>query len=94
MKNKKQDNGLVIVLIILVIVLFSGFSMMSFGGYGMMGMMGYGNSYLCSQIGGIWCYFPIFGFLFMILSLVVFIVLLVWIVKQLQNDGRRNVGRN
>lgn len=86
---KKQDNTLIIVLVVVFsILLFSGFGMMGFGS-GMYGMMGYGNDYLCSNAGGIWCYMPIFGFLFMILFWVVVVLLVVWIVRQLQNGRRR-----
>jgi hypothetical protein len=53
-----------------------------------MGMMGgYGNPFLCSNIGGIWCYFPIFNFVFMLLFITIIILLVIWIVKKLQ--GRK-----
>lgn len=90
---KKQDNGLIIAFIILIgVIFFSGFGMMGFGGMGMYGMMGYGNSYLCSNVGGIWCYVPILGFLFMALFWVVIILLVIWVVKQIQksnNGGKK-----
>lgn len=84
--KSQQDNSLIIVLIVLIVfIFFGGFSMMGFGGMGMYGMMGYGNSYLCSSVGGIWCYLPILNFIFMLLMLIVFVVLVTWIVRRLQN---------
>ena len=80
---KKQDNTLVIGLIVLLVVLL-------FGGFGMKSMMGgYGNSYLCSQVGGIWCYWPSTGFLFMFIFWSVVILLIVLIVKHFQKRGAK-----
>lgn len=88
---KEQNNGLIIGLIVLIVVIFfSGFGMMGFSGMRMYGMMGYGSNYLCSNIGGIWCYIPIFGFLFMSLFWIVMILLVVWIVKQIQKSNNGN----
>lgn len=82
----KEDNTLLIVLVVLILVLlFGGFGMMGFGGMMNTGMMGYGNPYLCSQVGGIWCYFPIFSFILMLLFIVAFILLVVWLVKKQGN---------
>jgi hypothetical protein len=82
----KNDNTWVIIVAVLAfVIVFSGFGMMGFGGMGMMG--GYGNPFLCSNIGGIWCYFPIFNFVFMLLFITIIILLVIWIVKKLQ--GRK-----
>ena len=88
---KKQDNPLVIGLIVLLVVLlFGGFGIMGFGGFGMKSMMGgYGNSYLCSQVGGIWCYWPSTGFLSMFIFWSVVILLIVLIVKHFQKRGAK-----
>lgn len=85
---KNQDNTLIYALIaLLVIILLGGSSMMRFGGMG--GMMGYGNNYLCSNAGGIWCYFPIFGFILMVIFWIVIILLIIYIIKQIQKPRRR-----
>lgn len=86
---KKQDNSLIIILIVLLLIfILGGFLMPGFHGYGMRGMM-YSNNYLCSTSGGIWCYFPIFGFLFNLIFWIVIFVLIYLILKKLISKGRR-----
>lgn len=87
---RKQDNNiLIIVLVVLLLVLLlGGFGMMGFSGYGMKGMM-YGNNYLCSTSGGIWCYFPIFGFIFNLVFWIAIFVLIYLILKNLSSKGGR-----
>lgn len=85
---KTQDDSILIAAIVLLLFLFfGGFGMMNFGMYGMHSM--YGNAYLCSSIGGVWCYLPLLNFVFVIFMLIVFVILIVWIIKRLQNGGIR-----
>ena len=75
----KNENNLitVIVVVVVVVLLFGGFGM---GGYGWAGgMMGNSNY----GFGGMW----MFGWLFMILITIALVLFIIWIVKQLQNDG-------
>jgi flagellar biogenesis protein FliO len=87
----KNDNILVAVMVVVIaLLLFGGFGMMGFGGFG---HMGYGSQTLCSNVGGIWCYWPnwmgVFSFLFMILIFVVMTLLIIWLARQLfQNEKR------
>jgi len=59
-------------------------------GYGMgPGMMGgYGNSWMCAHMGGIWCYWPSFGWVIQVLIFVALVLFIVWMVKQL-NEARQ-----
>ena len=73
---QKNDNTLAIVLIVL---LFGGF------GFGMMG--NYGSPWMCSHMGGIWCYWPTGGLFMLImpaLIIVALVLFIVWLVKQIQ----------
>jgi len=88
MRNQK-NIAIILVISILFLFLFSGFGMMGFSGFGMHNMVyGYGNDYLCSQVGGIWCYFSIFNFVFMALFWIIVIVLIVWLIEQIQNPHK------
>lgn len=74
----KIDQNQTIILIVALIVLIS---LGSFGMYG--GMMGgYGNSFMCSHMGGVWCYWPSFGWLIQILIIAILVII---IVKLTQN---------
>ncbi len=79
MKNNETITWILIAAAV-IILLSNGFGMMGFGNYGYRGMMGnYGFS-------GMW----IFGWLFMTLIFVALVLLIVWLVKQLQkHNGRR-----
>jgi len=79
-----KDNNLIIWIIIAVVV-FSLLGMFGFGGmmggtYGMMGNWNY-------SLGSIW----IFGFLFMALILIALVLFILWLVRQLQGDNRKNI---
>ena len=79
----------IVVFLFFVLILFSGFGMMGFGGFGHM----YGFSGMCANVGGIWCYWPswmfVFGFLFCTLVFIALVLFIVWLLKQLQKGGRR-----
>jgi hypothetical protein len=87
MKNKEDNSILIVALVVLLFLFFGGFGMMNVGMYGM--HMTYGNSQLCSTVGGIWCYLSILNLFFMLLMLTLFTVLVIWIVRKLQNGGVR-----
>ncbi len=75
MKNDTTKDVLIIVIIVMsILLLFSGFGMMGLP----FGMGSYG-------FGGMW----FFGWLFMILFPVALILLIVWLIKQIQNPGGR-----
>ena len=76
---KNNNTTILIITIILVIILGSGFGMMGFGGYGMGGMMNwmYGTNY-----GFAW----IFGIIMWIIVATTFVLLIMWLIKQLQNS--------
>jgi protein-S-isoprenylcysteine O-methyltransferase Ste14 len=91
----KNENIIIIVLaVILAIFLLGGFGMMGFGG-----MMhgGYGSGYLCSNVGGIWCYWPnwigIFSFIIQVLIVVILILLILWLTKQISNSKKMKGGK-
>ena len=75
---KKDNTPVMILLAIIFILLFGGFGMMGFGWMG--GMMS-----------GIYGGFGIgfFGWLFMPLILIILILLIVWLIKQIQDMGIR-----
>jgi hypothetical protein len=87
---KNSDNHILIVVLIVVLAAillgFSGFGMMGGWGGGMMG--GYGNSWMCAHMGGIWCYWPSFGWVIQVLIFVALVLFIVWMVKQL-NEARQ-----
>lgn len=86
---RNQDNTTLIVVLIVLLVLvgFLGFGMMGFGG-----MMGrYGNTWMCSHMGGIWCYWPSFGWVTQVLVVIALVLFIIWIVRQLKQNG--NEGR-
>jgi len=64
--------------IVVLLILFSGFGTMNYGYGGMMGMM-YGN-----YGGGM----MLFGWLFGVLILIVLVLLIVWLLQQIQNPRR------
>jgi len=73
---KNEQIILWIVGIAVLLFLFGGFGMMGYGGFGSwMGNMMYGYAY-----SGMW----IFGWLFMILVAVALVLLIMWLIKQLQ----------
>ena len=76
-KMKNENLIWLIVGISVLLFFFGGFSMMGFGGWGSnwMGGMMYGYNY-----GGMW----LFGWLFMILVSIAVVLLILWLVKQLQ----------
>lgn len=85
-KNQKDTLLIAVLVFLFVLVFFGGFGMMGFGEFG--GMMGgYGNNYMCSHMGGIWCYWPSFGWIINILIVVALVLFIIWIVKQIQNGN-------
>jgi len=76
--NNNLIIGIVIAVAVFLLLGMFGFGGMMGGGYGIMGNWGYG-------FGGMW----IFGFLFMALILVALILFILWLIKQLQNDDRK-----
>jgi uncharacterized membrane protein len=85
---KEQNNTIIwIVFALLVLLLFGGFGMMGFGGFGH--MRSYGSQTLCGNVGGIWCYWPNFGFIYMVLFWVILIALIIWLVKRLTEDKQK-----
>jgi len=91
MEIKEQPLLLVVIIALIVLVVFGGAGMMSFGnfsgygrmmnyGYGMMGgSYGYGLGF-----GAMW----LFGTLMMILVVVALVLLILWLIKQLQEPER------
>ncbi len=74
-----KENNLIIGIVVAVFVIFAlgGTGMMGFGSYGwMMGMMN-GNY---SGFGFMW----IFGWLIMILTIIVLVLFIIWLFKKLQ----------
>ena len=74
-QKMKNENMLMWILgLVVALFLFGGFGMMGFGtsGYGFGGMM--------SGFGSMW----IFGWLFMTLVIVALVLLIVWLIKQIQ----------
>jgi protein-S-isoprenylcysteine O-methyltransferase Ste14 len=80
----KQNNTVLIVVFVVLLVL------VGFGGFGRLGMMnsGYGFSGMCSMMGGIWCYWPSFGFVIQFLIVVALVLFIIWIVKLLQGERK------
>ena len=70
---KKDNTALIVIVVILAVFLFSGFGMMGFP-YGMMGMMS--GTYSWGM--------GIFGWLFSSLILIALVLLIVWLIKQIQ----------
>lgn len=72
----KNENTLMIILVaIIVLFLFSGFGMMAYG------MMGFGNFGMMSgSYGGM----GMFGWLFMVLVAIALILLIIWLIKKIQ----------
>ena len=87
MKNSDNQTAIVILIIVAALVLF-GFAV--FGGYGMMGRGygGYGSNLMCGMMGGIWCYWPSFGFVIQILITIALVLFIFWLYRQL-NGGKR-----
>lgn len=92
----KNDSTLTIaIIIVLALFLFGGFGMISgfgFGGMPWMYQMHYGSQTLCSNAGGIWCYWPAYAIssLISILIVIILVVLLIKLVKQQGvKDGKR-----
>ncbi len=80
---KNNDMIIIIVSVIIGFFLISIFTAPMMGytryGYGMAGMMGYG-------FGSMW----LFGWLLMILVIVALVLLIMWLVKQLQINAHNN----
>jgi len=70
---KNNETIIWIVIAIAIILIFSGFNMMGFGSM-MPRMFGYG--------------FP-FGWIFMALVTAALVLLIIWLIKQIQNPRRR-----
>ena len=90
----KEDNAfLIAVVIILVLLLFGGFGygMMGYGGLGYRGMMNYRYDMTRDSYG--FGFMWIFGWLLMVLSIIALVLFIMWLVKQLQSSGGRNVKR-
>jgi hypothetical protein len=89
MMNRKETNTLIIVLA----VVFGFAFIFSFGG--MMGGIGgmHGSNLMCSEFGGIWCYWPSFGFMwiFMLLIpaliLIALVLFIIWLARELNKSG-------
>ena len=75
---KNDNTALIVVVVVLAIFLFSGFGMMGFGNYGMMSGF-YGG------FGSMW----LFGWIFMSLTLVALVLFILWLIKQLNLEGKR-----
>jgi hypothetical protein len=86
---KKDDTVIIVIISILALFLLGGFGIMGFGNHGMMG--GYGSTRLCSTVGGIWCYWPNWTFVFnMVIGILVttiLVLLIVLLVKRINADG-------
>ena len=76
---KNDNTALIIVVVVLAIFLFGGAGMMGFPFMG--GMM----SGFYGGFGGMW----LFGWLFMSLILVAFVLFILWLIKQLNLEGKR-----
>lgn len=75
MENKENNQIAVIVIIAVVLLfLFGGFSMVGCNNYGMGG--GFGTMW-------------IFGSIIWILIIIAFVLFIMWLIKQLQNTGKR-----
>jgi len=80
MKNEKIE--IIVFLAIISLFIFSSFGMMR---------MHYGFSSLCSNIGGIWCYWPPYS-IFMIIQFlfaVLLSLLIIWLIRLMQRSNRR-----
>lgn len=64
--------------------------MMSSGGMmGMMQMMGGQNLQSGNMMGNYYSGYNFFGWIFMILIIIVLVLLIIWLIKQIQNSGKR-----
>jgi carbon starvation protein CstA len=79
---KQLDNKTWIIILIVTLALA-----LLVGGWGMMGYGGYGFNGMCSHMGGVWCYWPSFGWVIQVLITVALVLFIVWIVRQIQNSG-------
>ena len=76
---KTEETVAIVLIVVLAMFLFGGFGwgMMGYGNYGMM-------SGLFSGFG-----FSLFAWLYHAVILIALILLIIWLVKQLQNSGGR-----
>lgn len=71
---------------IFLVVLIGLFALVILGSYGM-NRGGYGFNGACGMMGGIWCYWPSFGWIIQVLVAIALVLLIIWIVRQLQTQG-------
>jgi hypothetical protein len=87
--NNNNSTTIIVIVIILAVLLFGGFGMMGFGQH-MMG--GYGSTRLCGSVGGIWCYWPdwvfVFNLIVSILVVIILVLVLVLLIKKLNRRGK------
>lgn len=78
MKSEQKRNEMLIAIILIVIVSFL---------FGSFGMMGFGNSWMSGMMAGSWWGAGfIFGFLINLLIVIVFVLFILWLLK---NMGER-----
>lgn len=83
-KLKNLNNQTVIVVLIIVLAL----ALLGFGSYSMRGYGGYGIRGACGMMGGIWCYWPSFGWVIQVLIAIVLVLFIFWLYRQL-NGGKK-----
>lgn len=83
-----ENNQIAVIIIIAVVLLFlfGGFGMIGCNNYGMGGMM---NWMIGGGFGTMW----IFGSIIWILIIIAFVLFIMWLIKQLQNTGKKNNGK-
>ena len=74
---KTEETIAIVLIVVLAMFLFGGF------GWGMMGYGGYG------MMNGFYSGFGFFGWLFHLAIFVALVLLIIWLVKQLQNPRRK-----
>jgi len=79
---EKNETLILFILAIVLIFIFSGFGMMGFSGYGMGGMMQW-------MFGTGFGFMGIFMLIIPVLIIILFILAILWLVKQLQTPNRK-----
>ncbi|MBI2042828.1 hypothetical protein HYT25_00375 [Candidatus Pacearchaeota archaeon] len=75
---KNNETSMWILIAIIIVLFFSGFGMMGFGGSMMGWMFGYNYGFM-----------SFFGWAYMVLITVTLVLLIVWLIKQIQNPRRK-----
>lgn len=89
--NKKQDKKWIIILAVVI----GTFSLFGLAGFFAGLNNTFGISGMCSTIGGIWCYWPHFGvmWIFMafipVLTLIASILFIIWLIKKLAQNKKK-----